>query len=144
MRPIPRFCSSSGSGRRALATALLALLILRQIGSAYGLTVLSLAMSTVWISALLHGASAASLGKQHGHVVQRAKKDAEHRTNPAPFDRKLDPDQMDGLKTSSSPSHISVRTAQEPGQADLLHSRNFDRERSSIVRRCEEEVFISY
>ncbi len=44
---------------RGLATALFALVVVKQIDHDFSETVLSLAVNAVWISALLHGLSAA-------------------------------------------------------------------------------------
>lgn len=89
-------------GPRGLATALFALLILPQIGGTYATTILAIAINAVWISALLHGASAAPLGKWYGRIMQRTEMDAEHRTMPPPFDRRSDPEETHGLKQSAA------------------------------------------
>lgn len=56
-------------GPRGLATALFALLILETIPSELGEPVLALAINTVWISALLHGLSAAPAAKWYASIV---------------------------------------------------------------------------
>lgn len=56
-------------GPRGLATALFALLILEKIPSELGEPVLALAINTVWISALLHGLSAAPAAKWYASIV---------------------------------------------------------------------------
>ena len=91
-------------GPRGLATALFALLILPQIGGTYAQTIMAVAINAVWISALLHGASAAPLGKWFGRIMQREDMEAEHRTMPPPFDRRTNPDETYGLKPSTTPS----------------------------------------
>lgn len=58
-------------GPRGLATALFALLILPQIGGEYGETILVIAINAVWISALLHGISAAPLGSIYAKMVAK-------------------------------------------------------------------------
>jgi len=56
-------------GPRGLATALFALLIVPQVGGEYGETILAIAINAVWISALLHGVSAAPLGRLYGQMI---------------------------------------------------------------------------
>ncbi len=53
-------------GPRGLATALFALLVIEQIPDALGDQVLHLAVNAVWISAVLHGVSAAPAAKWYG------------------------------------------------------------------------------
>lgn len=53
-------------GPRGLATALFALLVIEQIPDALGDQVLHLAVNAVWISAVLHGISAAPAAKWYG------------------------------------------------------------------------------
>ncbi|MGC1498256.1 MAG: cation:proton antiporter [Sulfitobacter sp.] len=53
-------------GPRGLATALFALLVVEQISHEYGAQILNIAVNTVWISALLHGLSAAPAAKWYG------------------------------------------------------------------------------
>lgn len=72
-------------GPRGLATALFALLILPQIGGELAEQILAIAINAVWISALLHGASAAPLGRIYGRVMQRLSPDAEHSAVVPPF-----------------------------------------------------------
>jgi NhaP-type Na+/H+ or K+/H+ antiporter len=52
-------------GPRGLATALFALLVVKDIGFAYSDTVLYLAVNAVWISALLHGITALPAAKAY-------------------------------------------------------------------------------
>ena len=56
-------------GPRGLATALFALLILEQVTDDLAEPVLALAINTVWISALLHGLSAAPAAKWYAAIV---------------------------------------------------------------------------
>ncbi len=72
-------------GPRGLATALFAVLILPQIGGAYAEGILAIAINAVWISALLHGASAAPLGSLYGRAMQRLSSLPEHSPTPSPF-----------------------------------------------------------
>ena len=68
-------------GPRGLATALFALLIVGDINQAYAEPVLVIAINAVWISALLHGISAApgaawyarraKGGKEHGSTLHK-------------------------------------------------------------------------
>ncbi|MEP5729504.1 MAG: cation:proton antiporter [Sulfitobacter sp.] len=53
-------------GPRGLATALFALLVVEQISHEFGAQILHIAVNTVWISALLHGLSAAPAAKWYG------------------------------------------------------------------------------
>lgn len=53
-------------GPRGLATALFALLVVEQISHEYGEQILHIAVNAVWISALLHGFSAAPAAKWYG------------------------------------------------------------------------------
>lgn len=53
-------------GPRGLATALFALLVVEQISQEYGEQVLHIAVNAVWISALLHGLTAAPAAKWYG------------------------------------------------------------------------------
>lgn len=72
-------------GPRGLATALFALLILPQIGGEYAETILAVAINAVWISALLHGVSAAPLGKLYGGMVAQQGECAETKPVAKPF-----------------------------------------------------------
>ncbi|MFK7754494.1 MAG: cation:proton antiporter [Sedimentitalea sp.] len=58
-------------GPRGLATALFALLVLDQLPHALGEDILFLAVNTVWISALLHGLTAAPFAKWYGRATVR-------------------------------------------------------------------------
>ncbi|MEP2892696.1 cation:proton antiporter [Tateyamaria sp.] len=53
-------------GPRGLATALFALLVVEQISHEFGAQMLHIAVNAVWISALLHGISAAPAAKWYG------------------------------------------------------------------------------
>lgn len=59
-------------GPRGLATALFALLIVGDINYAYAEPVLAVAINAVWISAVLHGVSAAPGAQWYARVVGRA------------------------------------------------------------------------
>lgn len=72
-------------GPRGLATALFALLILPQISGAYAETILAIAINAVWISALLHGVSAAPLGRLYGEMVAKQGDCAEKQPVAKPF-----------------------------------------------------------
>ncbi|OSP54930.1 sodium:proton antiporter [Pseudoruegeria sp. SK021] len=79
-------------GPRGLATALFALVVVEQIDHVYGDVILHLAVNTVWISALLHGASAAFGARWYGERVARMAPCAEsaevtHRAVPRPHPR---------------------------------------------------------
>ncbi len=65
-------------GPRGLATALFALLVAEQLDHGLGEEVLHLAVNTVWISAVLHGLTAAPGAKWYARRLQRAGKGAEH------------------------------------------------------------------
>lgn len=58
-------------GPRGLATALFALLVIEQVGPELGEEILALAVNAVWISALLHGLSAAPGSKWYGARIQK-------------------------------------------------------------------------
>ncbi len=58
-------------GPRGLATALFALLVVDQVPDEYGEQILYLAVNAVWISALLHGLSAAPAARWYGAQVAR-------------------------------------------------------------------------
>lgn len=72
-------------GPRGLATALFALLILPQIGGELADEILAIAINAVWISALLHGMSAAPLGRLYGRAMLRMSPSAEHSEVRPPF-----------------------------------------------------------
>ncbi len=57
-------------GPRGLATALFALLVVAQIDVELGGSILALAVNAVWISALLHGVSAAPGAKWYAARVK--------------------------------------------------------------------------
>ncbi len=56
-------------GPRGLATALFALLIVAKVGPKFAEPILNLAVNAVWISALLHGISAAPAAKWYGAKI---------------------------------------------------------------------------
>ncbi len=58
-------------GPRGLATALFALLVVEHLGPAEAETLLHLAVNAVWISALLHGVTAAPGAKWYAHTIKR-------------------------------------------------------------------------
>ena len=72
-------------GPRGLATALFALLILPQIGAEYDDEILTIAINAVWISAILHGASATPLGQLYGKAIAKLGGTADHEPVPPPF-----------------------------------------------------------
>jgi NhaP-type Na+/H+ or K+/H+ antiporter len=72
-------------GPRGFATALFALLILPQTGGEYAETILAIAINAVWVSALLHGVSAAPLAKIYGERVARQGDCAEKQPMTEPF-----------------------------------------------------------
>lgn len=72
-------------GPRGLATALFALLIVPQVGGEDAETILAIAINAVWISALLHGISAAPLGRLYGEMVAKKGDCAEKQPMPKPF-----------------------------------------------------------
>lgn len=57
-------------GPRGLATALFALLIVPQIGAEFAEPILAVAINAVWISALLHGMSAAPGGNFYAQMIK--------------------------------------------------------------------------
>ncbi|MEO4043904.1 cation:proton antiporter [Hoeflea sp. CAU 1731] len=57
-------------GPRGLATALFALLVVPQIDAGYAEPVLYIAINAVWISALLHGLTAAPLGRLYARRIK--------------------------------------------------------------------------
>lgn len=59
-------------GPRGLATALFALMIAEEIPHEYGTQILYIAVNAVWISALLHGLSAAPAAKIYGSITSRS------------------------------------------------------------------------
>jgi len=56
-------------GPRGLATALFALIVVKQIGSEFGDEILHIAVNAVWISALLHGLSANPVAKLYAASI---------------------------------------------------------------------------
>jgi NhaP-type Na+/H+ or K+/H+ antiporter len=58
-------------GPRGLATALFALIVSKEILSEYSHSVLIIAINAVWISALLHGISAAPGASWYGKIANR-------------------------------------------------------------------------
>jgi NhaP-type Na+/H+ or K+/H+ antiporter len=58
-------------GPRGLATALFALLVLEEIPREFGDEILHIAINAVWISAILHGVTAAPLAKRYASLVSR-------------------------------------------------------------------------
>lgn len=56
-------------GPRGLATALFALLVVQQVGSEVAEPILMLAINAVWISALLHGVTAAPAAKWYARIL---------------------------------------------------------------------------
>ena len=65
-------------GPRGLATALFALMVVDRIGGEFGEAILHVAVNAVWISALLHGVTAAPAAKIYG----RLKKSPQSRQSP--------------------------------------------------------------
>ncbi|XHX62365.1 cation:proton antiporter [Pseudosulfitobacter sp. SM2401] len=65
-------------GPRGLATALFALLVIEQIPHQYSDQILHIAVNAVWISALLHGLSAAPAAKWYGQKMTESGNIAEH------------------------------------------------------------------
>ncbi|MEX0383470.1 cation:proton antiporter [Spiribacter sp. 1M153] len=68
-------------GPRGLATALFALLIIEQLPIEHHDWVLNLAVNAVWISALLHGVTAAPIGRLYARHLAAQSECAERRTN---------------------------------------------------------------
>lgn len=100
VRPLAIWISLSGSdatpltrlffgwfGPRGLATALFALLVVEMIPHELGEQVLHIAMNTVWISALLHGITAAPGARWYGHKLVRMGNCPETR----PMDGRVEP-----------------------------------------------------
>lgn len=58
-------------GPRGLATALFALLVFESIPSVFGDQIINIAINAVWISALLHGITAAPLAKLYSAMIAR-------------------------------------------------------------------------
>ncbi len=56
-------------GPRGLATALFALVVVDEIGGEMGETILHIAVNTVWISALLHGVTAAPASRLYARLM---------------------------------------------------------------------------
>jgi len=69
-------------GPRGLATALFALLVVGQIDPEFGEPVLFLAVNAVWISALLHGVTAAPASRWYGRQFKGRGDEPEMRTVP--------------------------------------------------------------
>jgi NhaP-type Na+/H+ or K+/H+ antiporter len=67
-------------GPRGLATALFALLVVEQVSHEYGEQILHIAVNTVWISALLHGLSAAPAANWYGSKMAQMGECAETQT----------------------------------------------------------------
>ncbi len=65
-------------GPRGLATALFALLVVGQLDHGLGEQVLHLAVNAVWISAVLHGLTAAPGAKWYARKLRRSGEGAEH------------------------------------------------------------------
>ncbi|WP_373635511.1 cation:proton antiporter [Yoonia sp. SS1-5] len=73
-------------GPRGLATALFALLVIDEVPHALGETILHLAVNTVWISALLHGITAAPLSNWYaGRIAVSDAPSSEVDRNAAPL-----------------------------------------------------------
>ena len=83
-------------GPRGLATALFALLILPQFHDSLAEPILAIAINAVWISALLHGLSAAPLGNAYGKMVAKMGTCPEKNPVTAPFE-------TNGKSTPSDP-----------------------------------------
>ena len=62
-------------GPRGLATALFALMVVDRIGGEYGEFILHTAVNIVWISALLHGVTAAPAARLMGRLMEVDSKD---------------------------------------------------------------------
>ncbi|MDC0886440.1 cation:proton antiporter [Altererythrobacter sp.] len=77
-------------GPRGLATALFALLILPQFHDELAGPILAIAINAVWISALLHGLSAAPLGNKYGRMVAKMGDCPETEPVALPFDTQSD------------------------------------------------------
>lgn len=60
-------------GPRGLATALFALVVSKDLVSEYSHSLLVVSINAVWISALLHGMSAAPLGRWYGNYMLKVK-----------------------------------------------------------------------
>ena len=71
--------------RLVTATALFALLVLPEIDHEIADTVLAIAINAVWISALLHGISAAPLAAYYGKQVKSMGECAETQAVSPPF-----------------------------------------------------------
>jgi len=74
-------------GPRGLATALFALLVAERLGHEAAETILHLAVNAVWISALLHGVTAAPGARRYARIVSRMAPCAE--TKPVEADRAM-------------------------------------------------------
>lgn len=83
-------------GPRGLATALFALLVVEKLDPEFGHTVLMIAVNAVWISALLHGVTAAPGAAWYARRMQAAGQSAE--TTPHHDDAITGPREMDGTK----------------------------------------------
>lgn len=77
-------------GPRGLATAIFALLVAKELEGEYVDPILAIAINAVWISALLHGITAAPLGRLYAHKVKAAGECAEGMAMDEPFDRGSD------------------------------------------------------
>ena len=62
-------------GPRGLATALFALMVVNRIDGEYGEVILHIAVNMVWISALLHGVTAAPASKLYGRLIKKSTKE---------------------------------------------------------------------
>jgi NhaP-type Na+/H+ or K+/H+ antiporter len=60
-------------GPRGLATALFALIVSKDLMPEYSHSLLVVSINAVWISALLHGMSAAPLGRWYGKYMLKIK-----------------------------------------------------------------------
>ena len=69
-------------GPRGLATALFALLVVEEVGEPWSATVLAVAINAVWISALLHGVSAAPAAKAYARATEAMGDSAENMEMP--------------------------------------------------------------
>lgn len=99
VRPLAIWLSMTGSqasgltrlffgwfGPRGLATALFALLVAAEIGDPWADVVMAIAFNAVWISALLHGVSAAPAAAYYSRHTEGMGECAENRAMPARLD----------------------------------------------------------